>query len=200
MKRSSLLAVLLLIPCAAGAEQYTLRQCADYAAANSPEVQETALGAAGYRANEAEARAARDPGFSLVTYAAPAYKVTGDADHYRNDYRDWGPYYHARLEAQMPLWTWGKIDSYIGAAQHGRKVAESETAQKRGEVLYDIKKYYNGLLLARRLGELLGAQFGTESCGLSDGADQYGVCISVDFFRQPALALLAASQSAPPAA
>ena len=151
MKRSSLLAVLLLIPCAAGAEQYTLRQCADYAAANSPEVQETALGAAGYRANEAEARAARDPGFSLVTYAAPAYKVTGDADHYRNDYRDWGPYYHARLEAQMPLWTWGKIDSYIGAAQHGRKVAESETAQKRGEVLYDIKKYYNGLLLARRL-------------------------------------------------
>lgn len=151
MKRSSLLAALLLIPCCARAEEYTLSRCADYAAANSPEVKETALGAAGYRANEAEAKAARDPKLSLLAYAAPAYKVTGNAYEYHNDYGVWGPYYHTKLEAQLPLYTWGKIDSYIGAARHGQKVAESETAQKRGEVLYDVKKYYNSLLLARRL-------------------------------------------------
>ena len=151
MKLSSLLAALLLLPCAAGAEQYTLRQCADYASANSPEVRELALGAENYRASEAEARAARQPKISLLTYAAPAYKVTGNTQQYHNDYGVWGPYYHAKLEAQLPLYTWGKLDSYIGAAQGGAKVAEGEAEQKRGEVLYDVKKYYNGLLLARRL-------------------------------------------------
>ena len=99
MTLSSLLAVLLLLPCAAGAEQYTLRQCADYASANSPEVRELALGAENYRASEAEARAARQPRFSLLTYAAPVYKVTGNAREYHNDYGVWGPYYHAKLEA-----------------------------------------------------------------------------------------------------
>ncbi len=152
MRRNSLLAAMLLLPCSAGAEQYTLRQCADYASANSPEVKELALGAENYRGSEGEARAARQPKISLLTYAAPVYKVSGGALDYDNDYSVWGPYYHAKLEAQMPLYTWGKIDSYIGAAQRGARVAEGEAAQKRGEVLYDVKKYYNSLLLARRLG------------------------------------------------
>ena len=152
LSSAALLAALLAQAApAAAAEPYTLDQCAAYAEANSPEVRETALSAAGYRANADEARAARDPKLSLLTYAAPAYKVTGNALTFNNDYSVWGPYYHARLEAQMPLWTWGKIDSFIGAAEHGEKVARSETAQKRDEVLYEVKKYYNGLLLARRL-------------------------------------------------
>lgn len=148
MRRISVPAALLGLTLAAGpaaAEPFTLDQCADYAEAHSPEVREVALGADGYRANAAEARAARDPKFSLLTYVAPAYKVTGSENDYSNDYSVWGPYYHAKLEAQLPLWTWGKIDSYISAAEHGEKVAVSETAQKRDEVLYDVKKYYNGL-------------------------------------------------------
>ncbi len=148
---AALLTALLAAAPARAAEPYTLDQCAAYAGANSHEVRETALGAAGYRANAAEARAARTPKLSLLTFAAPAYKVTGDALEYDSDYSVWGLYYHAKLEAQMPLYTWGKIDSYISAAEHGEKVAKSETAQKRGEVVYDVKKYYNGLLLARRL-------------------------------------------------
>ena len=153
MRIKAALAALLLAaaPLAGAAEPLTLDQCADYAETHSPEVREVALGADGYRANAAEARAARDPKFSLLTYVAPAYKVGGNESEYANDYSVWGPYYHAKLEAQLPLWTWGKIDSYIGAAEHGEKVAVSETAQKRDEVLYDVKKYYNGLLLARRL-------------------------------------------------
>ncbi len=147
---AALLAALLVQP-ASAAEPYTLDQCAAYAETNSPEVREIALGAAGYHANANEARAARDPKFSLLTYAAPTYKVTGNALTYDNDYGVWGPYYHAKLQAQLPLWTWGKIDSYIGAAEHGEKVARSETAQKRDEVVYEVKKYYNSLLLARRL-------------------------------------------------
>lgn len=143
--------LLLALPCCAAAAPYTLRQCADYASANSPEVKELALGAQNYRASEAEARAARQPKLSLLTYAAPAYKVTGNAQNYHNDYGVWGPYYHAKLEAQLPLYTWGKLDSYIGAAQGGAKVAEGEAQQKRAEVIYEVKKYYNGLLLARRL-------------------------------------------------
>jgi outer membrane protein TolC len=148
---AALLAALLAAAPARAAGPYTLDQCADYAGTHSHEVLETALGADTYRANKAEALAARSPSFNVLTFAAPAYKVTGDAQNYNNNYNSWGLYYHARLGAQMPLYTWGKIDSYIGAAENGEKVARGETAQKRDEVLYDVKKYYNGLLLARRL-------------------------------------------------
>jgi len=151
MKLNSLLAALLLLPCAARAEQYTLAQCSDYAAANSPEIKELALGAANYRGSMKEAEAARNPKLSLLTFVAPAYKVTGNALRFHRDYTTWGPYYHTRLEAQMPLYTWGKIDSFRDAAEKGAQVAEGEAAQKRGEVVYEVKKYYNGLLLARRL-------------------------------------------------
>jgi len=151
MKRNSLLAALMMLVSGARAEQYDLRQCTEYATANSPEIKELAYGVENYRASEGEARASRQPKISLLTYAAPAYKVTGGALEYDNNYSVWGPYYHAKLEAQMPLYTWGKIDSYIGAAQGGAKVAQGEAAQKRGEVIYDVKRYYNGLLLARRL-------------------------------------------------
>ncbi len=144
-------ALLCLAPCARAGELYTLKQCQDYAAANSPEVLETALGGAVYRAEADQARAARNPSFDLLTFAAPAYKVTGDVNEYENDYSVWGPYYHTKLQATMPLYTWGKIDSYIDAAEHGEKVARSETAKTRNDVLYDVKKYYDGLLLARRL-------------------------------------------------
>ncbi|HNW45668.1 MAG TPA: TolC family protein [Elusimicrobiales bacterium] len=148
---SAALVFALALPCAAAAELYTLRQCADYAASNSPEIREIALNEKNYLGGAAEARAARWPKFTLVTYAGPAYKVTGDADNYRKDYGVWGPYYHAKLEAQMPLWTWGKIDGYIAAAESGARAAAAEAAQKRGEVIYEVKKYYNSLLLARRL-------------------------------------------------
>jgi outer membrane protein TolC len=141
----------LALPCTAAAELYTLRQCADYAADNNPEIRETALGEKNYLGGAAEARAARRPKASFLTYAAPAYKVTGDAGHYNNDYGTWGPYYHAKLEVRMPLWTWGKIDGYIAAAESGARAAAAETALKRAEVVYDVKKYYNSLLLARRL-------------------------------------------------
>lgn len=149
--KPGLACVLLLLPGLSAAGQYTLRQCSDYAASNSPEIREIALNEKNYLSSAAEAKAARWPRLSLITYAAPAYKVTGDANHYRNNYSVWGPYYHAKLEAQMPLWTWGKIDGYIAAAESGARAAAAEAAQKRGEVVYDVKKYYNSLLLARRL-------------------------------------------------
>lgn len=154
MSRNSLVcaaALILAFHCRSAAEEYTLSQCARYASANSPEIKETALASENYRAGAAEARAARSPKFGFITYAAPAYKVSGGADYYHNDYSEWGYYYHAKVEARMPLWTWGKIDSYIAAAESGIRVAEAEAAQKRGDVVYDVKKYYYSLLLARRL-------------------------------------------------
>ncbi len=166
-------ALLLSLPCWAAAASYTLNQCTDYAAANSPEIKELALGARNYQSSAGEARSARLPKFSLITYAAPAYKVTGDADHYHNDYGVWGPYYHAKLEAQMPLWTWGKIDSYIAAAESGARVAEAEAAQKRGDVIYDVKKYYNSLLLARRLKRTVDDAIGTLSEAIKKADDLY---------------------------
>lgn len=133
------------------AEPYDLNNCLEYARANSPEIAETALNSVQYISGRKQAQDARNPKISLLTYGAPMYRMTGDAYSYDRDYHVWGPYLHTKMEFQMPLYTWGKIDSYLKAAEHGIAVAENEKIQKTNDVAYEVKKYYYSLLLARTL-------------------------------------------------
>ncbi len=133
------------------AQNYGLKDCLDYAYKNSPEIAETALNYVKYESAKKQAQDASNPKFSLLTYGAPMYKITGDAFSYDRDYSVWGPYIHAKLQMTMPVFTWGKIDAYLKAADNGIKVAENEKLQKANEVAYEIKKYYYSLLLARTL-------------------------------------------------
>ncbi len=133
------------------ADNYSLQDCLSYALANSPEISEIALNSVQYSSGKKQAQDARNPKLSLLTYAAPMYKITGDANSYDKDYNVWGPYLHTKIEFQMPIYTWGKIDSYIKAAEYGINVAENEKNQKQNEVAYETKKYYYSILLARTL-------------------------------------------------
>lgn len=151
MKLNSIIIFFLLGVLNLSAENYTLKDCIDYAISHNHEIGEVSYNSVEYISGRKQAEDARNPQFSIMTYTAPMYKITGDALSYDRDYNVWGPYIHSELKLQMPIYTWGKIDAYINAANNGVKVAENEKLQKTNEVIYEVKKYYHSYLLARTL-------------------------------------------------
>jgi len=132
-----------------------LGKCVVYAACNSAEIKETFQGINTYQSKLARARASQYPEINLLTYIAPTYEVSGDALTYEKDYDRWGPYCYSKLEVRQPLYTWGKIKSYKKAAKEGILVGKNEHRQKENEVIYEVKKYYYSLLLARKLKDVV---------------------------------------------
>jgi outer membrane protein TolC len=55
----------------------------------------------------------------------------------------------------QPLYTFGKISENIKAATHGIEVDRSRKQQKTNEIVLKVHEYYNGLLLAREMKELV---------------------------------------------
>jgi len=148
---SFLLLFLLAFTSFSFAENYDLKMCLSYAITNNHEISEVALNSVQYISGKKQAEDARNPKISILTYTAPMYKVTGNALTYDRDYNVWGPYIHSKLDFQMPIYTFGKIDDYINAAEYGIKVAEYEKNLKINEVAYEVKKYYYSLLFARTM-------------------------------------------------
>lgn len=65
----------------------------------------------------------------------------------------------------MPLFTFGKISSLQDAAEEQAKLGEHEVVKERHNVRMDVRKAYNGLLLARNVRALL-----REASSYLDGA------------------------------
>lgn len=55
----------------------------------------------------------------------------------------------------QPLYTFGKISESMKAATHGIEVDRSRKEQRANEIVLKVREYYNGLLLAREMKELL---------------------------------------------
>ena len=55
----------------------------------------------------------------------------------------------------QPLYTFGKISENMKAAAHGIEVDRSRKQQRANEVVQKVNEYYNGLLLAREMKELV---------------------------------------------
>lgn len=55
----------------------------------------------------------------------------------------------------QPLYTFGKISENMKAATHGIEVDRSRKQQKANEIALKVHEYYNGLLLAREMKELI---------------------------------------------
>ena len=55
----------------------------------------------------------------------------------------------------QPLYTFGKISENMKAATHGIEVDRSRKIQRANEITLKVREYYNGLLLAREMNELL---------------------------------------------
>lgn len=55
----------------------------------------------------------------------------------------------------QPLYTFGKISENMKAATHGIEVDRSRKQQRANEIVLKVHEYYNGLLLAREMKELI---------------------------------------------
>ncbi len=55
----------------------------------------------------------------------------------------------------QPLYTFGKISENMKAATHGIEVDRSRKEQRANEIVLKVQEYYNGLLLAREMKELV---------------------------------------------
>ncbi len=55
----------------------------------------------------------------------------------------------------QPLYTFGKISENMKAATHGIEVDRSRKQQRANEIVQKVNEYYNGLLLAREMKELV---------------------------------------------
>ncbi len=55
----------------------------------------------------------------------------------------------------QPLYTFGKISENMKAATHGMAVDRSRKQQRANEIVQKVHEYYNGLLLAREMKELV---------------------------------------------
>lgn len=73
----------------------------------------------------------------------------------RTSVRDLTWFTSADVSVIQPLYTFGKISENMKAATHGMEVDRSRKTQRANEVALKVHEYYNGLLLARELKEVV---------------------------------------------
>jgi len=60
----------------------------------------------------------------------------------------------AKVDLMLPLYTGGKITSLVEQAEMGKAIANEGIARSRNQVIYDVKKYYYGIVLAKQIKQL----------------------------------------------
>ncbi|MDZ4785305.1 MAG: TolC family protein [bacterium] len=117
------------------------------------------LGFAGVHGN---ARANGDQLYALDgngnQVALPESQFLGTSDR-TDSFQGFGPFAKGTLTAIVPIWTWGKLDSYKKAATAGIGVEKAGAEMKRNLVIQRIKELFYGVLLASdsmRLGDEVG--------------------------------------------
>jgi len=60
----------------------------------------------------------------------------------------------SQINTMLPLYTGGKITAITEQAKLGKAIAQEGKIRARNEVIYDVKKYYYGLLMAKQIKKL----------------------------------------------
>ena len=60
----------------------------------------------------------------------------------------------SQARVMLPLYTGGKISALTQQAELGKQIAVQGIARSRAEVIYDVKKYYYGAVLAKKIKQL----------------------------------------------
>ena len=136
-----------------------LSGCISLALKQSPRLKPSAHDIALAKARLKEARSGRKPRLEVtnVTGAVPEARgdVTASPDKI-TDTDNLGAFNRLEINLIQPLYTFGKIGSYIDAALHGLEAERARRAQSADEVIYETKLLYYSLLLNRQLVALLG--------------------------------------------
>ena len=144
---------------AAEQPKYTLAECVRAALTNSPDLGAAAADLAAARARLLQAKAGRYGDstytqlFGLVNEAhgSPVYSPDNKNDFFQG----LGPFTRMELEVNIPVWTFGKLDAALEAAQQGLESERARGDMRRAEVILNTKQMYSGLLLARQLSAVL---------------------------------------------
>jgi outer membrane protein len=138
---------------------YDLAQCIRAALNNSPDLSTAAADLALARARLSEAHAGRYGrsefnqvlGFVNQARGTPQYSPDN-----KNDILDGlGPFTRLALAINIPLWTFGKLDAALEAAQDALESEQANGEAKRAAVVFNTKQLYYGLQLTRQLALVL---------------------------------------------
>ena len=109
-----------------------------------------------------EAKSYRFPQLQVTTLVGPAPVARQDAIYpqiktnemmFSTNSLTW--FTSADATVIQPLYTFGKISENMTAATHGIEVDRSRKEQRTNEIVLKVHEYYNGLLLAREMKELV---------------------------------------------
>jgi outer membrane protein TolC len=139
--------------------EYDLAACIRAALSNSPDLGAAAADLAGARANLAEAKAGRWGRSEYNQILGFVNEARGNPVFSPNNknavFTGLGPFTRLELNINIPLWTFGKLDAALKAAQEGLESEHARSESRRADVVLSTKQLYYGLLLARQLSGVL---------------------------------------------
>lgn len=113
------------------------------------------LGIDEFQQKVAEARAKHYPSGHMDLSMAPVPSQSGKFYDPTVNYDEWGVFTRFKIEAYVPLFTFGKIHYLKQAAELGVDVARAQVQMAKADVRQQVLKAYFGLELARELENLI---------------------------------------------
>lgn len=138
---------------------YTLSQCIRSALENNPDLLGAAAELAKARGRLSQARAGKFGESTYTQIFGLVSEARGNPVYSPDDKNDLfeglGPFTRLELDISIPLWTFGKLDAALEAAQRGLESEQASGRAKRAEVIVQVQKLYYGAVLTRQLSAVL---------------------------------------------
>ncbi len=146
-------------PPEAATRGYDLTQCIRAALSNSPDLSTASADLALARARISEARAGRYGQSEFNEVLGFVNQARGTVQNSPDDknalLNSLGPFTRLDLAINIPVWTFGKLNAALAAAQAGLEQERAHGEVKRAEVVLSTKELFYGLQLSRQLALLL---------------------------------------------
>lgn len=144
---------------------YDLAACIRGALTGSPDLGAVAADLSAARAKLAEAEARRWGTAEYVQLAGLVNEAKGNvlfSPNNKNDvFQGLGPFTRIDLEINIPVYTFGKLEAALRAAQEGLEGERARGESKRADIVLNVKQLYYGLVLGRQLSAVLHDNLGT---------------------------------------
>ena len=141
------------------AQRYDLGACIREALHNDPDLGTAAADVAAARAHLSEANASRYGQMEYRQLLGLVNEATGNvlvSPNNKNDvFQGLGPFTKIDIAVTVPVWTFGKLDAALRAAQEGLESEQAHGDARRADVVLNVKQLYYGLLLSRQLSAVL---------------------------------------------
>lgn len=154
---AALIGALALYGSPAHAETLSRAEAIARALRQNPQIAAARARAAQSHAEQGQADAARWPQVSVELGVGPSFRATlvpgtaVESTRGRFDLaaEDLSVVVGGRLAVIQPLYTFGKIDGFRAAAEHGLKAREAQTQMTRADVALEVARLYEASLFAR---------------------------------------------------